>query len=84
MARLSGINTKQFIKFLQSQGFQKVRQTGSHIIMHKDGIGRSLVIPKNDKEVSIGVVKNILKTLEITDADFIKAMQNPKKSKPSG
>ncbi len=83
MTKFPVVSGKQFLKFLQNQGFQKIRQKGSHIVMRKDGIARPLVVP-NDKEVSIGVVKNNLKTAGIAEADFTAAMRKPKKGASSG
>lgn len=82
MAKLPTISGKQFVKFFEKQGFHQDRQTGSHIILEKDGIDRPLVIP-NHKELSINVVKNNLKTAGINKADFIRALQKPKKSAPA-
>jgi len=62
MPKLPRISSKKAIKALERLGFERIRQTGSHIIMKKiipDGqIG--CVVPIH-KELKVGTLSGILK-----------------------
>ena len=75
--KLPSISGKKLVHFLLSRGFEKKRQKGSHIILKKKGIKRSLVVP-NYKELSEDVVLNNLKTARISREEFICAMRENK------
>lgn len=72
MPRLPRISSKKAIKVLENLGFEKIRQTGSHVIMKKmtpDGqIG--CVVPLH-RELKIGTLKGILKQAQISLEKFI-------------
>ncbi len=70
MPKLPVISARKLVKAFQNMGFEKMRQTGSHIVMkHEDG--RITVIP-NHKEVKKGTLRNgILKPLNITVQELI-------------
>jgi len=71
MPKLPVVSARKLIKAFIKMGFEKVRQTGSHIVMkHIDG--RIAIIP-NHKEIKKGTLRNgILKPLHITVEDLIK------------
>ena len=73
MPKLPIISARKLVKAFQNMGFEKMRQTGSHIVMkHEDG--RVAVIP-NHKEVKKGTLRNgILKPLNITVQELIDNM----------
>ena len=73
MPKLPIISARKLVKAFQNMGFEKMRQTGSHIVMkHEDG--RIAVIP-NHKEVKKGTLRNgILKPLNITVQELIDNM----------
>ncbi len=72
MPKLPRISSKKAIKVLESLGFEKIRQTGSHVIMKKttsDGqIG--CVVPVH-RELKIGTLKGILKQAQLSTEEFI-------------
>ncbi len=75
------VDSTKLIKFFRANGFDKNRQSGSHVVLTRDGISRSFVIPHPKKNLEIHIVKNNLKAAGISDNDFIRAMQSPKKQK---
>ncbi|MDA7990170.1 MAG: type II toxin-antitoxin system HicA family toxin [Gammaproteobacteria bacterium] len=81
MARLPLISAKKFVKFFLARGFDKDRQSGSHIIMTKKGIARPLVIP-NYKELDYDHILNNLDIAGITREEYIDAMQGKKRKRP--
>lgn len=80
MPRLPVVSGKELLKFFVTNGFVKVRQTGSHMILEKDGVARPVVIT-NKKEVFVGDVKSNLRTAGISEQEFIDAFRPPKKSR---
>ena len=60
------------IRFLESKGFSRLGQTGSHVRVSKKGLIRPVVVPVHgSKELKIGVVMNCLNTAEISRSDFV-------------
>ncbi len=75
MPRLPRISSKKAIKALESLGFEKTRQTDSHVIMKKitpDGqIG--CVVPIH-RELKIGTLSGILKQARVSPEEFINSL----------
>jgi len=66
LPRLSG---REVIKILSKQGFETVRQRGSHVfIKHSDG--RTTVIP-NHKEIDKGTLLEIIRQAGLTRNEFL-------------
>lgn len=75
MPKLPRISSKKAIKALEKLGFQKVRQTGSHVVMKKitsDGeIG--CVVPIH-RELKVGTLAGILRQAKATPEEFIDSL----------
>jgi predicted RNA binding protein YcfA (HicA-like mRNA interferase family) len=71
MPKMPIIKAKLMIKFIQSLGFNQVRQRGSHrFFRHPDG--RTAVIPVHKGEdLGRGITSKILKDVEVTKGDFL-------------
>jgi len=76
--KLPVVSGRELVKFFQTQGFEKARQRGSHIIMEKAGVGRAAVIP-NYRELPPNIILGNLKTAGLSRKDFVDAMQKRKK-----
>ncbi len=60
---------KELLRFLTSQGYRRVRQTGSHLILsHPDRA--LLVIPMHVRDLPKGLFLKILKDAGFTREDF--------------
>jgi predicted RNA binding protein YcfA (HicA-like mRNA interferase family) len=71
MAKLPQVSGKDLAKFLQKQGFEIVRQKGSHVSLRKqtpEGVLQT-VIPLH-KSLAVGTLSNILRQCRITRRDF--------------
>ena len=70
--KLKPISAEKLIKILESIGFLKIRQKGSHIFLrHPDG--RTTVIPlHSDEKIGRGLLKKILKDIDLSREDFSK------------
>ena len=63
--RVSGADA---IKALQRLGFERVRQSGSHVVMRKEAKG--CVVPMHS-ELKIGTLAGLLRQAEVSADDFI-------------
>lgn len=72
MTRLLPISGRKMCKILEKVGFEKVHQVGSHArFVHIDG--RRTVVPiHGNEELSIGLVKEILKQTKISRHEYEK------------
>ena len=62
---------RDLLQFLQSEGYQKVRQTGSHIILEHPS-KRLLVVPQHRGDVPKGLLIRILKDGGFTFEEFLR------------
>lgn len=71
MPPLPVINAKELIKFLNSKGFELVRQKGSHQ-RYKNQDGRAITIPVHGKsDLKRGLLNGILNELNIDAQELI-------------
>lgn len=72
MTRLLPISGRKMCKILEKLGFEKIHQVGSHArYVHADG--RKTVVPLHgNEELSIGLIKGILKQVMITRETYEK------------
>jgi len=52
---------KQMVKYYQEHGWIKIRQTGSHVIMSKEGKGRMAIPIHGNKTLGKGLESKLLK-----------------------
>jgi len=64
------LSSKEVCKFLEKEGFQAIRQKGSHkFYRHADG--RTTVVPLHtNKSVSRGLIKAILHEIQMERKEF--------------
>jgi predicted RNA binding protein YcfA (HicA-like mRNA interferase family) len=70
MAKLPIISSRECIKALSKVGFQVVRQTGSHIILHRADPYAQTVVPYRS-EISKGILRSIIRDAGLTVDEFI-------------
>jgi len=72
MTRLLPVSGKEMCKILEKLGFKKIHQVGSHVrYVHSDG-RRTVVSVHGNEELSIGLIKEIMRQVEISREDFEK------------
>jgi len=76
--KLPVVSGRELVKFFEKRGFEKARQRGSHIIMEKAGVNRSVVIPDH-RELNANIVLGNLRTAGISRSDFVDTWQKRKK-----
>jgi predicted RNA binding protein YcfA (HicA-like mRNA interferase family) len=69
MASLPVLNGSETVNVFERFGWTIARQTGSHIIMTKEGEIASLSIP-NHKEVARGTLRSLIRSANLTADEF--------------
>jgi predicted RNA binding protein YcfA (HicA-like mRNA interferase family) len=57
------------VKLLNKLGFSEIRQKGSHKSFRHDD-GRTTVIPFHDEDLGRGLIRKILKDIEISTEEY--------------
>lgn len=69
MPSLKPVHYRKLVKVFERSGFTLDRQEGDHLIYIKQGIKRPIVVPMY-KEVPVFIIKNNLRSAEISRTDF--------------
>ncbi|OYY94026.1 MAG: hypothetical protein B7Y41_08825 [Hydrogenophilales bacterium 28-61-23] len=71
MPKLPHVSGAALIKALERLGFEKIRQSGSHVIMRRGSKG--CVVPMHS-EVKVGTLAGVLRQADISPDEFIAAL----------
>ena len=71
MPKLPRVSGAEALKALQKLGFEKVRQSGSHVIARRGSKG--CVIPMH-AELKVGTLAGLLRQADVTPEEFIQAL----------
>jgi len=74
MTRMPSLKAREVVKGLQTMGFEKVRQKGSHAIFHHEDCRRAPIPIHPAKTISPYLLSDILKQLELDEEEFLKAI----------
>lgn len=69
MSKLSLISSKDMVRILEKLGFKQIRQKGSHKSFRHDD-GRTTVIPFHGEDLGRGLIRKILKDIELTAEEY--------------
>jgi predicted RNA binding protein YcfA (HicA-like mRNA interferase family) len=73
MPKLRILSANQVCNILKQYGFVQVRQSGSHIIMRKELVDRSITVPvPNHSEIARGTLKSIIQQSELPKSEFMR------------
>lgn len=72
MPRLPHVSGAQVLRALERLGFQKMRQSGSHVVMKRES--RGCVVPMHG-EVKLGTLAGLLRQAEVSAEEFIQALR---------
>ncbi len=70
MPALPIISGAEAVKAFGKDGWQAVRQRGSHIILVKDGSQASLSVPDH-RELARGTLRSLIRDADLTTEEFI-------------
>ncbi len=72
MTRLKPLSAHKIITVLESLGFEKIRQKGSHLFL-KHPEGRIIIVPYyKSEDIGRGLLRNIIKDTGLTVDEFLK------------
>jgi predicted RNA binding protein YcfA (HicA-like mRNA interferase family) len=73
MARLPVVSGQQAVRAFEALGWRVVRQSGSHVILVRDGHPATLSVPDHS-EVAKGTLRSLIRAAGITVAVFAAAV----------
>jgi len=74
MTKLPPLKAREVVKGLQSLGFEKVRQKGSHAIFHHQDCRRAPLPIHPAKTISPYLLSDILRQLGVAEDEFLRAV----------
>ncbi len=72
MPKLPNVSGAEIQRALERLGFQKLRQSGSHVVMKRESKG--CVVPMHS-EVKIGTPAGLLRQAEVSSEEFVRALR---------
>ena len=72
MARLPRLSGREVVRVFESLGWEKVRQSSSHIILVREGHQATLSVPDH-KEVAVGTLRSLIRSAGLTVEAFTEA-----------
>ena len=74
MPRLPRPSGLEVVRVFESFGWQKARQSGSHIVLVREGHPATLSVPDH-KEVAVGTLRSLIRAAGLTVEAFIEAAE---------
>lgn len=78
MPKLTPISADRFIKFLKFVGCRYVSQKGSHKKFERADLVRPIIVPMHALDLPIFVVKNTLRILKMSNAQYLQILKSEK------
>jgi predicted RNA binding protein YcfA (HicA-like mRNA interferase family) len=72
--RLPALTADEVIRALKRAGFYERRQTGSHVILRKEGLRRPVPIPKHRGDLPRPLLLEIIKEAGLTQEEFLELL----------
>ncbi|MFH1921055.1 MAG: type II toxin-antitoxin system HicA family toxin [Planctomycetota bacterium] len=72
MARLPRLSGREVVRVFESLGWEKARQSSSHIILVREGRPATLSVPDH-KEVATGTLRSLIRSAGLTVEMFVEA-----------
>jgi predicted RNA binding protein YcfA (HicA-like mRNA interferase family) len=73
VAGLPALSGKEVVRAFENLGWEFSRQSGSHMVLTKDGEIASLSVP-NHKEIAKGTLRSLIRAANLTIDEFVKAV----------
>lgn len=67
------LSGREVVRILESLGWKVARQSGSHVVMVKEGQMATLSIPDH-REIAKGTLRSIIRTAGLTINEFVTAI----------
>ena len=70
--RLPSLKPWQVVRVLNKLGFEKFRQSGSHLILANKDKKKIIPVPVHNKDLKRGLLRSIIKQTGLTVKEFLK------------
>lgn len=67
------VSGREVVRVFESLGWQIMRQSGSHIVMVKEGEMATLSVP-DDREIAKGTLRSLIRAAGLTVSEFVAAV----------
>ena len=74
MTRLPQVSGRECIRALETAGFYRKHQKGSHVVMRRDEPFAQTVVP-NHRELHRGTLREIINQADLTVAEFLELLR---------
>jgi predicted RNA binding protein YcfA (HicA-like mRNA interferase family) len=74
MATLPVLSGREVVKVFESLGWAVARQSGSHVVMTKEGALVTLSVPDH-REVAKGTLRSLIRVANLTVDEFVAAVK---------
>lgn len=74
MSKLPIISGKECIKALKKLGFEITRQRGSHVVLTKENLKFTVIVP-NHKQLDRGTLRAIIRQVDLTVDEFVRLLK---------
>ena len=71
MPRVRSLRPREMIRALERAGFEVVRHTGSHAVLHREGMPRPIPVPVHPGHLKRGLQERIMRQAGLTAAAMI-------------
>mgnify|MGYP003484647322 CR=1 FL=1 len=75
MAQLPILSGTEVVRVFENLGWEFSRQSGSHMVMTKQGEMASLSIPKHN-EVAKGTLRSLIRAANLTTDEFLRGLRS--------
>ena len=77
MSRIKPVSYKRLVKVFEAEGWEFVKQAGSHLQFKKAGAKRRVVIPRY-KDIPVFIIENNLRTAGINRERYFELLKETK------
>ena len=74
MSKITPLHYKKLVKVLKKKGCYFIRQKGDHLIYHKEGIKRPLIVPAYS-DIPVFIILNLIRTAKISRERFLRNLK---------
>jgi predicted RNA binding protein YcfA (HicA-like mRNA interferase family) len=69
--RVPALQPARVIRAFEALGFERARQSGSHVILRRPGTGRNIVIAQHRRELGPKLIAKLLAQAGVTVEEFL-------------
>lgn len=72
MPRLPSLTPKEVVRALEHAGLHIVREGANHTVLWREGLARTVTVPRHKREMSRGLLASIIREVGLTQDEFRK------------